>query len=302
MLDLMHVNPHQRNMGENIGVIRTRLPYYDDSQVSFLSVRQYIDTNSACAYVYIENFKNALQYANILKKLEDIEITDNDRDQEDDSDFMGRIAYPIGSLGYKIEMFHRQKSILKINQVQPFYLDLLYNHNKYKDHDNSFLEILLAILKFPIRVVVTIPKNTDEIVKQKNLFRKKLSKFKKQNPFFKSLYGPITLSVFYRPKKEYNIKDIDNYLREIVSPCFEAEFKPPSKMFAPSKEEVSATKSPDYRTKLNGHIMGYDILKIPIEGNQSKNEETCIIGFHMESHSDVIESIKEKIEVIFENV
>lgn len=100
MLDLMHVNPHQSNIGENIEVIRTRLPYYDDSQISFLSVRQHIDTNSACAYVYIDNFKNTLQYANILSKLENIKIIDNDDDQDDNIDFMGKIAYPIGSLGY----------------------------------------------------------------------------------------------------------------------------------------------------------------------------------------------------------
>lgn len=302
MLDLMHVNVHQNNMGENVGVIRTRLPYYDDSQVSFLSVRQYIDTNSARAYVYIENFKNTLQYANILNRLEEIEIKDNDYNQDDDINYMGKIAYPIGSLGYKIEMFYKQKSILKINQVQPFYLELLYNQNKYKDNGNSFLEMLLTILKYPIRVVITIPKNTDEIAQQKQLFKNKLSKFKKQNPFFKSLFGPVTLSVFYRTQKEYDIKDIDNYLREIVSPCFEEEFKPPSKMFAPSKEEELATKYPDYRTKLKDHIMGYDILKIPTEGNQNKNEETCIIGFHMEGHSYVIESIKEKIKVLLDNV
>lgn len=301
MLDLMHVNVNQQNVRENIGVIRTRLPYYDDSQVSFLSVRQYIETNSACAYVFIENFNNVLQYANILRRLEEIKTLDK-IDQDDDIDFMEQINYPIGSLGYKIEMYQRQQSILKTNQVQPFYLDLLYKHNKYKGKDTCFVDILLTILKYPIRVVVTIPKNKNEIIEQKKLVKKKLSEFKKQYPFFKALYGPIALSVFYRPKKEFDVKDIDNYLREIVSPCFEAEFKPPSRMFDPTKEELAAIKSLDYRSNLNGHIMGYDILKLPTGDEHTENDEICIIGFHMESHSDVIGSLKEGIEEILDNV
>ena len=301
MLDLMHVNVNQQNSRENIGVIRTRLPYYDDSQVSFLSVRQYIETDSACSYVHIDNFNNVLQYANILSRLEKTNSIDNN-DQDDDIDFMEQINDPVGSLGYKIEMYQRQQSILKTNQVKPFYLELLYNHNKYKKKGNGFVDILLPILKYPIRVVVTIPKNKNEIVEQKKLVKKKLSQFKKQNPFFKFLYGPITLSVFYRPKKEVGAKDIDNYIREIISPCFESEFKPPSRMFDPTKEELTAIKAADYRSNLNGHIMGYDILKLPNDDKHNANEEICIIGFHMECHSDVIGSLKEEIEEIIDSV
>ena len=301
MLDLMHVNVNQQNPRENIGVIRTRLPYYDDSQVSFLSVRQYIETDSACSHVLIDNFNNVLQYANILSRLEGTNCIDNN-DQEDDIGFSEQINYPVGSIGYKIEMYRRQQSILKVNQMQPFHLELLYNHNEYKKKDIGFIDILLTILRYPIRVSVTIPQSKNEIVEQKNLVKKKLSQFKTQYPFFKSLYGPVTLSVFYKPKKEIGVKDIDNFIREIVAPCFEAEFKPPARMFDPTKEELAAIKAVDYRSNLNGHIMGYDILKLPNDDKHTENEGSCIIGFHMESHSDVIGSLKEGIEEIIDRV
>ncbi len=301
MLDLMHVNVNQQTPRENIGVIRTRLPYYDDSQVSFLSVRQYIEADSACSYVHIDNFNNILQYADILNRLEKTNSRDSN-DKDDDIDFMKQINYPVGSLGYKIEMYQRQQSILKNNKVKPFYFELLYNHNKYKRIGNGFLDMLLPILKYPIRVAVTFPKNKNEIVEQKKLVKKKLSQFIKQNPFFKFLYGPITLSVFYRPKKEVGAKDIDNYIREIISPVFESEFKPPSRMFDPTKEELADSKAADYSSNLNGHIMGYDILKLPNDDKHDANEEICIIGFHMECHSDVIGSIKEEIKEIIDTV
>lgn len=299
ILDLMHININQQNLRENIEIIRNRLPYYDDSQISFLSVRQHINLDSAHAFVFIENFRSILQYANILSKLAEKETFDSN-DQDDDIDFSDPIIYPVGSLGYKIEMYQRQKAILKANQIQPFYLDLLFNHNKYKRKESSFLDLLLTILKYPIRAVVKIPKNKNEIADQKMIFKKKLSEFKNSYTLFKSLYGPIILSVFYRPHNGIDIKDIDNYIREIVSPCFEAEFCPPSRVFNPTKEELAAAERSDYRSNLDGHIMGYDILKLPIAEHGDKNEEICIIGFHMEDHSDAIGLIKGQIKESFD--
>ncbi len=301
LLDLMHVKINQQNLRENLGIKRNRLPYYDDSQISFLSVRQHINSVSAHAYIFIENYNNILQYSNILSKLEEKRILDSN-DQDDEIDFWDPINYPIESLGYKIEMFQRQKAILKANQIQPFYFELLFNHDKYKERNSSFLDILLTILKYPIRVVVRIPKNNNEIADQKKIFKKKLSEFKKQYTLFKSLYGPVILSVFYRPKNGINIKDIDNYLREIVSPCFEAEFNPPTRIFNPTREELAAIQRSDYCSNLNGHIIGYDIIKLPIDDNPYRNEEICIIGFHMENHSDAIGLLKDNISEIFNSI
>lgn len=238
MLDLMHVNLNQQDLRENDGVIRSRLPYYDDSQVSFLSVRQYIEMQSAGAHILIENFSGVLEYANIFKRLKD-ENRVADRERERDVYFTEPINYPVNSLGYKIEMYQRQQDILRINQVQPFYLDLLYNHNKYKRRGTSFLDILMTVLKYPIRVSVTIPRNKEEIASQKAVIAKKLSAFKKEYPLFSALYGPIILSVFYKPKNNIDLKDVDNFIREVVAPCFEAIFTPPSRMFAPTKEELA---------------------------------------------------------------
>lgn len=297
----MHVNVNQENQNENMGVMRTRLPYYDDCQVSFLSVRQYIEMDSAQSYVLIENFNSVLQYANILSSLKSTNRIDDNR-QDEAVDFGEEIDYPANSLGYKIEMYRRQKHILQNNQLQPFYLELLYKHNKYQRKDNVFANILLTILRYPIRVSITIPRSKNDIAGQKKLLKEKLAQFKRDNPFFHSLYGPIILSVFYKPKESVDVKDIDNFIREIVAPCFEAEFKPPSRMFAPTKEEWDAIKAVGYCNNLNGHIMGYDILKLPYRDKCNEDEGLCIIGFHMESHSDVIESIKKGIEEIIDNV
>jgi hypothetical protein len=300
MLDLMHVNRNQQDPRENDGAIRSRLPYYDDSQVSFLSVRQNIEMQSAGAHILIESFNAVLEYANIFKRLKD-ENRVAGRERERDVDLTEPINYPVNSLGYKIEMYQRQQDILRINEVQPFYLDLLYNHNKYKRRGTSFVDILMTVLKYPIRVSVTIPRNTEEIVSQKEVITKKLSAFKKQYPLFSALYGPIILSVFYKPKNNINLKDVDNFIREVVAPCFEAIFTPPSRMFAPTKEELATIRAVNYCNNLNGHIMGYDILRLPDSREHTKHDAVCIIGFHMESHSDVIGSLKEEIEKILEH-
>ena len=299
ILDLMHVNVNQANHKENVGVIRARLPYYDDSQVTFLSVRQNIEMDSAEAYVLIENFNSILQYANILSCLKSTKDID-DHISDDAVDFSEKIYYPENSLGYKIEMYRRQKQILQINEIVPFYFDLLYNHNKYHRKDNFFVNILFTILKYPIRVSITISKDKNHITEYGKLFKEKLAQFKRDNPFFSSLYGPTILSVFYKPQKNIDVKDIDNFIREIVAPCFEDEFKPPFRMFAPTKEEMEAIKDVGYCNNLNGHIIGYDILKLPSDNKH--NEGFCIIGFHMENHSDVIASLKNGIEEIINNV
>lgn len=301
MLDLMHVNVNQQDPRENVGVIRSRLPYYDDSQVSFLSVRQYIDMHSAGAHILIENFNGVLQYANILRRLKDINHV-GDNEQTRGVDFIEPTHYPVNSLGYKIEMYQRQQDILRINQVQPFYLDALYNHNKYRWRGTSFIDILMTVLKYPIRVSVTIPRNKEEITSQKEIITKKLSEFKKQHSFFSALYGPIILSVFYKPKKNIDLKDVDNFIREVVAPCFESVFTPPSKIFAPTKEELASISAVNYCNSLNSHIMGYDILMLPDSRKHIKDAAVCIIGFHMEMHSDVIGSLKTEIEEIIENV
>ena len=301
MLDLMHVNLNQQDPRENVGVIRSRLPYYDDSQVSFLSVRQYIEMHSVGAHILIENFNGVLEYANILRKLEDMNHgSDHERNRE--VDFTEPIKYPVNSLGYKIEMYQRQQDILRINQVQPFYLQALYNHNKYKRRGTSFIDILMTVLKYPVRVSVTIPRNKEEIASQKEVITDNLSAFKKHYPFFSALYGPIILSVFYKPKNNIDLKDVDNFIREVVAPCFEAIFTPPSRMFAPTKEELAASRALNYCNNLNGHIMGYDILRLPDSREHTKHDAVCIIGFHMETHSDVIGSLKNEIEEILENV
>jgi hypothetical protein len=199
-------------------------------------------------------------------------------------------------------MYQRQKAILKANQIKPFYFELLYNHNKYKGKEPNFLDILLTILKYPVRAVVKIPKNKKEIANQKMIFKKKLSEFKNSYTLFKSLYGPVILSVFYKPNNGIDIKDIDNYISEIVSPCFEAEFSPPSRMFNPTRDELAAAERSDYRSNLDGHIMGYDILKLPIVEDGHKNDEICIIGFHMEDYSDPIGLIKDHIAESFDYV
>lgn len=301
MLDLMHVNVNQKNQNENTGVMRTRLPYYDDSQVAFLSVRQYIETDSAQSYVLIENYNSVLQYVNILSRIQSTNHIDGNR-QDEAVNFSEQINYPANSLGYKIEMYRRQKHILQINQLQPLYLELLHNQNTYQRKDNSFAKLLLTILRYPIRVSITIPQSKNDIAEQKELLKENLAQFKKDYSLFHSLYGPIILSVFYKPKKNVDVKDIDNFIREVVAPCFEAEFKPPSRMFAATKEELDAIKAVGYCNNLNGHIMGYDILKLPNDDKHNKDEGFCIIGFHMESHSDVIGLIKNRIEKIIDNV
>lgn len=48
--------------------------------------------------------------------------------------------------------------------------------------------------------------------------------------------------------------------------------------------------------------MGYDILRLPDSREHTKHDAICIIGFHMEKHSDVIGSLKEGIEEILEHV
>ena len=299
MLDLMHVNVNQQNHNENKVVIRARLPYYDDSQVTFLSVRQKVEMKSACSYVLIESFNSILQYANIESRLKSTKDIDNNR-SDDAVDFSKQIYYPENSLGYKIEMYRRQKQILQINEIVPFYFDLLYNHNKYHRKGNFFDNILFTILKYPIRVSITISQDKNDITECKKLFKEKLAQFKRDNPFFSSLYGPTILSVFYKPQKNIDIKDIDNFIQKIVAPCFEDEFKPPFRMFAPTKEEMEAIKDVGYCNNLNGHIIGYDILKLPSDNKH--NEGFCIIGFHMENHSDVIASLKNGIEEIINNV
>ena len=301
MLDLMHVNVNQENQNENMGVMRTRLPYYDDSQVSFLSVRQYIETDSARSFVLIENYNSVLQYANILSRLKSTNHIDGNR-QDEAVDFSEQINYPANSLGYKIEMYRRQKHILQTNQLQPLYLEILHNQNKYQRKGNFFSKLLLPILKYPIRVSITIPQSKNDIAEQKELLKEKLAQFKKDYSLFHSLYGPIILSVFYKPKKNVDVKDIDNFIREIVAPCFEAEFKPPSRIFAPTKEELDKIKDVGYCNNLNGHIMGYDILKLPNHDKHNEDEGVCIIGFHMESDLDVIGSLKNEIEEIIDNV
>ena len=300
MLDLMHVNVNQQNPRENNGVIRSRLPYYDDSQVLFLSVRLYTGMDSAGAHILIENLNGVLQYANILSRLKG--TNRNDNDQEEAVDFSEPINHPVDTLGYKIEMYQKQQHILRINQVRPFYLELLYNHNKSNGKTPFFIDILMTILKYPIRVSVTISRDKKEIASQKKVITENLSKFKKRYSFFRALYGPITLSVFYKPKKNIDLKDIDNFIREIVAPCFEAEFMPPLKMFAPTKEELASINAVNYCNNLNGHIMGYDILRLPDNCKHTEDEGVCIIGFHMENQSDVIGSLKNGIQEIIENV
>ena len=73
-------------------------------------------------------------------------------------------------------------------------------------------------------------------------------------------------------------------------------------MFNPTREELAAAECSDYRSNLDGHIMGYDILKLPIVEQGDKNEEICIIGFHMEHHSDAIGLIKDQITESFDYV
>lgn len=301
MLDLMHVNVNQHDPRENRGVIRSRLPYYDDSQISFLSVRQYTDMDSAGAHIHIENLKGVLQYANILKKLKDIKQVDDNK-QKSSVNFSEPIVYPVNSLGYKIEMYQKQQDILRINEVQPSYLDALYNHNKYKRRDTSFMEILMTVLKYPIRVSVTISRNNEEIAAQREVITKKLYEFKNKTSLFNALYGPIILSVFYKPKKTIDVKDVDNFIMEIVAPCFETVFTPPSEMFAPTKEELAFISAVNYHNNLNGHIMGYDILRLPDSHQHTKEDALCIIGFHMEMDSDVVGTLKDEIEEILEDV
>ena len=179
---------------------------------------------------------------------------------------------------------------------------MLHNQNKYQRKGNFFAELLLTILRYPISVSITIPQSKNDIEEQKELIKKKLAQFKKDYSLFHSLYGPIILSVFYKPKKNIDVKDIDNFIREIVAPCFESEFKPPLRMFAPTKEELDAIKVVGYCNNLNGHITGYDILKLPNHDKHTEDEVVCIIGFHMESHSDVIGSLKIELKEIIDNV
>ena len=70
ILDLIHVNAHNVNDAENERIIRKRLPFYDDSQIKFLSVRQNVNTTLANASILIEPFKNILNYANIYSELD----------------------------------------------------------------------------------------------------------------------------------------------------------------------------------------------------------------------------------------
>jgi hypothetical protein len=301
MLDLMHVNINQQDPRENVGIVRSRLPYYDDCQIAFLSVRQYTDMRSSGAHVFIESLNAVLQYANLLSRLRDTRpVEDNMR--EGGADFNEQIPYPMSSLGYKLEMYRRQQRILRNNQVLPFYLELLYNHGRYRQRDPFFIDLLTTVLKYPIRVTVAIPKNTAEIASQRREITEKLSEYKKQYPLFSALYGPIVLSVFYRPTKSTDVKDVDNYIREIVAPCFETTFTPPSRVCAPTKEELASLGTANYCSNLSGHIMGFDILRLPDSGEHTEDDEVCIIGFHMEIHSDVMQRLRDEIQEIIRNV
>ena len=162
------LNVNQQNPRENNGVIRSVCHIMMTPRYYFSRFVNTQSMDSAGAYILIENLNGVLQYANILSRLKG--TNRNDNDQEEAVDFSEPINHPVDTLGYKIEMYQKQQHILRINQVRPFTLSCFtITINPTERH--LFIDILMTILKYPIRVSVTISRDKKEIASQKSNYR-----------------------------------------------------------------------------------------------------------------------------------
>jgi hypothetical protein len=311
LLDLMH----KKKILEDIDDADF-LPFEDDSDIKYLSVRYIFLPGKSQTVIHIRPFSSFISDLHFI----DREIEEDESDKDDFISISERYEDLIKNKEKYIKLLSKkayesmldlstldmQKSLSSNMAISPFIIRLIYSKKGTKPAfiKDTYKEWADSLINFPIRIKLPeLPteKNTSKAYKADA--KSQLSSYVNKRPLFKNLKAPAIATVLYSPPagKKGFYKDVDNIMLEYILPIFNDIFTPPITLLNlhMRKKDKFSTAIPK---SLNGSAMGYVIIELPKKYSKQR-KGFLSVGFEVVDfdREGLIQSIDKKIESYIEN-
>lgn len=311
LLDLMHKKEILEDANDS-----EFLPFKEDRDIKFLSVRYIFLPGKSQTFVHIRPFSCFIGDLHFINA--EIEEDESDRDdpisiKEHHEDLMNHKEDYIELLSEKayesmldLSMLDMQKDLSSYMAVSPFMVRLIYPKKGTKPAfiRDTYREWAEELLDFPIRIrLPELPTEQNTSKAYRAEVKSQLSSYLGKRPVLENLKAPAIVTVFYSPPygKRGFYKDIDNIVLEYILPTFNDIFAPPISLLNLNmgKKDGASTAIPK---SLNGSAIGYVILELPKKYSKQRGGFLSV-GFEVvdSDREGLIQSIDRKLKSYMRN-